>query len=281
MAQPDHYTQYGINEHFHDHDCLYRMERAIIDDNWTALLQWLTRVGGTFNACDANRCTPLHFAVLHQREKIAQNLIKGGAFINARTIDGYTPLMLAVRLLNISMARLMILYGADVNIQCINGVSALALAIANRHEGLVHMLLDHHADPRGGYPTPHLHRALWMGPDDVADTIWRAGASPEQLDAHGRTAMYVAASYGRTNILLRMLPNASATCLLKTWRTSKNNTYIDREIRRRVRGLDTHVKESLDAWKLPRDIEQLVLEYLYKSPPQHNVSHQAIKKGTA
>lgn len=273
MAQPEHYTQYGINEHFHEYECLYRMERAIIDDNWTALLQWLTRVGGTFNTCDANRCTPLHFAVLHQREKIAQNLIKGGAFINARTLDGYTPLMLAVRLLNISMARLLILYGADVNIQCINGVSALALAISNRHEGLVYMLLDHHADPRGGYPTPHIHRALWMGPNNVAETLWRAGASPEQEDAHGRTAMYVAASYKRNKLLLRMLPTAPPACLLKTWRMSKKNTYIAREIRRRVRGLDTHVKESLNAWLLPHEVEQLVLEYLYKRPFQHNGTH--------
>lgn len=266
-------TQYGINSHFFTRQLFYRMEQAIIDNNWTRLLEWITRMGCTLDMRDSNHLTPLHLSVLHRREKIAQNLVKSGAFINALTIDGYSPLMLAVRTQNQSMVRMFILYDANINLQSSNGVSALGLAIANRHVQIITMLLQNGANANAGFPTPHLHRALWMGPEHIADELWHAGARIDQKDSSGRSALTVAAVYKRRNILLHMLPYASDKALLDSWRRTSRNTWIHREIRRRVSALDAHVFSCLDAWKFPRDVEGVILEYLYKSPPQHNVSH--------
>ena len=265
-------TQDGINSHSHflSSERLYRMERAIMDDDWARLLHWFRRTGYTFDTRDIQHRTPLHIAILHRKEKIVQNLIKGGAFIDAQTLEGYTPLMLAVRLTDISLARLVILYGANINLHTVNGMTALGLAISQRKENMVHMLLEYHADPCGGYPLPHLHRSLWMGPERVADAIWQAGANFEVRDANGRSALCIAAKYKRTGVLMRMLPLASPKSLLHAWRNTSNAVFIVRETRRRVAALDYHILSALAAWNLPTDVERIVLDYLYKRPPQHN-----------
>ena len=165
-------TEKSINAHFVDHIRFYRMEQAIVDDDWKRLMAWLSRARGSFNMRDSNHYTPLHIAVLHRREKIALNLINSGAYVNAATIEGYTPLMLATRMNDVRMARMLLLHDAGVRAQSHAGVTALGLAIANRNEALVHMMLQHGAIPTRGRPSPYFHRALYMGPESIADAIW-------------------------------------------------------------------------------------------------------------
>jgi hypothetical protein len=250
------------------------MERAIANDDWPGLLRWCTITGCTFDMRDTNHRTPLHIAIMHRKETMAQNLIKSGAYIDARTLGGYTPLMLAVRMVDISLVRLLLLYGANINLQTVNGMSALGLAIAHRHENIIHLLLQNHADPQGGFPMPHLHRSLCMGPDHIAAAIWNAGADFEQLDAHGRSALTLAAKYKRTAILTRMLPRASPKSILDAWRYVPEDVFVMRETRQRVSALDRHILSALTAWNLPTDIEKIVLEYLYICPPQHNGTYK-------
>ena len=132
------------------------------------------------------------------------------------------------------------------------------------------MLLQHDADPRGGFPMPYLHRAMRMGPERVAEAIWHAGACFAQHDARGRSALTLAAKYKRTGILMRMLPLAAPETLLDTLRSIPQHVMVMRETRRRVAGLDRHIASVLDTWQFPNEIERIVLEYLYKRPPQHN-----------
>ena len=244
------------------------MEQAIVDDDWKRLMTWLSRARGSFNMRDSNHYTPLHLAVLHRKERIALNLINSGAYVNATTIEGYTPLMLATRMNEVRMARMLLLHDAGVRAQSHAGVTALGIAIANRNEALVHMMLQHGAMPTRGRPSPYFHRALYMGPESIADAIWSAGASVNQYDANGRSAILIAAIYNRKGILLRMLPHATPATLLDAWRGTNHNPLVHREIVRRVAGLRMHVKNSLHAWTLPRDVEIHILEYLYKGP-QH------------
>ena len=261
-------TEDGINAHFISCIRFYRMEQAIVDDDWKRLMQWLTRTRSSFNVRDSNHYTPLHLAVLHRRENIALNLIKSGAYINAATIEGYTPLMLAVRCGDVRIVRMLLLHDASVRAQSHAGVTALSLAIAYRNETLVHMMLQYGAMPTGGRPSPYFHRALYMGPESIADAIWAAGASVNQYDAHGRSAILIAAIYNRKNILLRMLPHATPATLLDAWRGTNHHPLVHRELIRRVAGLRAHVKDCLNTWALPHDVEIHILEYLYKGP-QH------------
>lgn len=246
---------------------LYRMEKAIIDNDWTSLVEWVHRCRGDFNMRDRNQFTLLHLAVGHCRPTIAQNLLKGGAYVNARTNAQYTPLMLAVRTREPALVRMLILFGANVNDMASSQMTALALAICYADSSIITMLLEAGAHPDRGFC---LHRATWLTSDAIALKLLEAGANPNLRDLSGRNALESAVQHRRPELATHIATLVTARTLLRTWRSCKDEaSMVNDELLKRVRDLHTFVKRNVDVWGLPHDVERHIYSFLFTShvPP--------------
>lgn len=265
IRQPCHDEYKTFHDIYMDH-LLYRMEKAIIDDDWPALLTWIQRCRGNFNMRDQNNFTLLHLAVGHQRLQIAQNLLKGGAYVNARTNAQYTPLTLAVKMRDPNLVRLLILFGANINDIISSQMTALALAICYNNYTIICMLLEAGANPNRGFC---LHRATYLSTDQVALDLLNAGADPNLKDLSGRNALECAVQHRRQHLASHLAPIVSAQTLLDTWRSCKHDAaVVNDELLQRVRDLHTRVKRDVDAWGLPHDIERHIYSFLFTSTVQ-------------
>ena len=262
------YAEQGINYHdVHVHIEFYRMENAILSDDWTTVLRCISRLKYTFNARDSNFFTPLHIAAMYNKECIAQHLLRGGAFVNAETCDGYTPLMIAIRGFHLSFIRLLLLYDANPNASTPKGITPLGLAVTYNHKSMINMLLKHGANPNGGYPIPHIHRSLWMASEDTTRLLIEAGASLSSKDLRGRLPMDMAFIHKRWEMFYYMLPKISGPHLLECWRRNHRAPEMLKEILRRIKILYTFVYEQLHVWNIPSDVENNILQYLFKYAP--------------
>ena len=83
---------------------------------------------------------PLHYATLHNHEKIAKDLIALGADVNAPDKLGDTPLHNAVFSGNLSMVKNLIQWGANVEALNASGKSPLYYATLQEHHKIVKVL---------------------------------------------------------------------------------------------------------------------------------------------
>ncbi|MBV0900150.1 MAG: ankyrin repeat domain-containing protein [Wolbachia endosymbiont of Fragariocoptes setiger] len=96
---------------------------------------------------DTNQETPLHFAVLEGKAKIAEYLISQGAEVNSVDDAGQTPLHLAVLYGRDEIAKHLITKGrTDVNAFDINGNTPLHHAAIKNNIDMVHYLIKNGAD---------------------------------------------------------------------------------------------------------------------------------------
>lgn len=142
--------------------------------------------------------TPLLVAVNYRHDVAVDALLALGADVNATSAAGYTALHAAVLTEQPRHVRTLLDRGAAVNARANDGHTPLTAFLARRHRvtplELVELLLAHGADPGLAVAdgTPTLHLALYKGEAEVVRQLVAAGASVDQRDADGRSAVDVA-----------------------------------------------------------------------------------------
>jgi ankyrin repeat protein len=171
--------------------------------------------------------TALHHAALYGQRKMIELLVAEGADLNAADYSGVRPLQyarirrqwLAIDMLlalgarpddmhdavnagDVAHIQALIASGGDVNAPGLFG-TPLHLAVATGQTWIASMLIDAGADlaaegdPANSHP---LHLAAFHNKPDVARLLIDRGADLDARDALGRTALTVAAAYGRVAV---------------------------------------------------------------------------------
>lgn len=128
-----------------------------------------------------------------------------------RTGLGETPLHYLAVENQLEAVKLLIARGASVN--TVNECSSTPLSDAASlgYEEMVGLLLEHGADLRAqGQCEPVLHGAVGHGTLAVVQRLLIAGASPDELDDMGRTALHIAAESDDGEAMLQSLLDAGA-----------------------------------------------------------------------
>lgn len=161
----------------------FKFDREIINDTD------INKHYGSFNE------TMLHEVAVDGDVFFAQQLINEGALIDALDRHGYTPLHLAVLYNRESVVKLLIENGADVNIKTsisrtpLYGLkqSAASMCIEKDHEKLLKMILDNGGDlySGGGFACEKLtlmHKAVLLPDENIANKyiqiLLKYGADP-------------------------------------------------------------------------------------------------------
>jgi ankyrin repeat protein len=109
----------------------------------------LIGAGANVNAANDFRVTPLSLACTNGSAPLVDLLLKAGANPNSRIATGEPPVMTCASSGSPEAVRMLAVYGADVNArQPSQNQTALMWAAAERHPGVVAVLLEAGADPR-------------------------------------------------------------------------------------------------------------------------------------
>lgn len=150
---------------------------------------------GLANAIDISGRTPLHIAVMFDRNEIIELLISLGADVNGYNREGQTPLHQAMTVDSKEIAELLIARGADVNAKMLpTGMTLLHRAVNNNDQEGVEFLIAHGADvnakhKEGGTP---LHQAAAWSSKEIVELLLANNADPSLQTNSGRTAEEVA-----------------------------------------------------------------------------------------
>lgn len=186
------FERVGVFSSTHDGDTALHIAVARKDGDDVAQFLLKTEAAQLVNAVNLSGRSPLHLAVLHKKEQLAQEMIGHGADVNLPDRQGMTPLHEAADTANIKMAKLLIAAGADVGkAQQSSRVTPLILSIRQSSKALAEVLLDNGADP--GLPdgdgiTP-LMAAASKPSSAIAGLLLAAGASATVKDRLGRNVL--------------------------------------------------------------------------------------------
>src|SRR5262245_30885572 len=185
----------------------------------------LIRAGAKVNAANDLGATPLWTASMNGSAAMVRTLLQAGADPNLALLLGETPLMAASRSGNPDVIAQLIDKGANMNARGARGQTALMWAVSEQHPEIVKALLAHGADfrvksdvwsdmmavPPHGKPEynrliPHggetaLMFAARVGDLASAKLLLAAGASSNDADAWGVSAMVLAAHSGFTELV--------------------------------------------------------------------------------
>jgi ankyrin repeat protein len=121
--------------------------------------------------------TPLQIASIRQHTDVVKILLKYGANPNIPNMNGLTALDHAVHACNLrgntDIVESLLSHGADVNHQDASGFTVLHRAIMFNNKPLVHMFLDHGADPliKTNYDKTCIEMASYFGYHDIVNNI--------------------------------------------------------------------------------------------------------------
>ena len=147
---------------------------------------------------DARGFTPLHVAVLANRQDMIRFLVVKGANVDARSDggkgSGVTPLHLATLRGMEETVEYLLAGGADANPRDGNGVTPLHISAYIGNAGIAELLMARCADVNARENEGHtpLHIASGRGSREVAWMLLRHGADATALDLYGRTARSIA-----------------------------------------------------------------------------------------
>jgi ankyrin repeat protein len=181
-----------------------------------AVVTRLIARGANIEARRADGHTALIRAAAHNQRASVATLLHSGAAINGSDREGRTALIYAATNGNeeeptgasLPLIGLLLSRGADVNHAARDGSTGLMWAARKGEERVVRALLAGNADVNVAdlqRRTPLMHAILGTGSPAVAKVIIEAGAAINARDAHGSTALSMAAkrrSVGMLNVLL-------------------------------------------------------------------------------
>ena len=148
--------------------------------------------------------TPLHVAVLHERDEIMQQLLDAGAEVDATNSMGSSALHWAAERGLVTSVGLLIQAGARLELKSrFGGSTALHRAAGGGHAEVIRALAAARAPlaarDDAGY-TP-LHWAAEFGKDVSASALVEAGAPLDVRDGVGLTPHDVAAEHNKTDVM--------------------------------------------------------------------------------
>jgi ankyrin repeat protein len=143
--------------------------------------------------------TALYTAVVQGEAKVATLLLRAGADPNLRSGDQAegTPLCAAACHGHAEIVRALLAYGADANLREDEWWTPLRWAAAHGHAAVARMLLGAEADPDLCSPLPEAAR---RGSLATVRVLLEHGASPEQRDPEGRTALEIAEDWAAKDV---------------------------------------------------------------------------------
>jgi ankyrin len=165
--------------------------------HWDAVetARLLIDAGANVNAADDLGVAPLSLASTNGNAAMAAALLKAGADPNAARVSGETPIMTAARTGSAEIVKLLASSGADVNAaEKTRRQTALMWAVAERHVGVVRVLLEHRADvhARSSSGFMPLLFASQQGDLEAARLLLAAGADVKATAEDGSDALLVA-----------------------------------------------------------------------------------------
>ncbi|KAJ9464485.1 hypothetical protein DIPPA_24641 [Diplonema papillatum] len=151
-------------------------------------------------AADIDHCddlTPLHWATVHQMERLAHGLLLKGAEANPiSSTTGQTPLHMAAAT-SLSLTKRLISFGADPGVEDPSGNTALHYACRGRQEPIVAFLLTHApklAPLKNRSGATALHVATTEGLYRSVGLIVATGGAVDGQDSFRNTALHMACS---------------------------------------------------------------------------------------
>lgn len=113
-------------------------------------LELLACFGGSLTSQDGSSkgMTPLHLAILCDRNETAVWLLESGVTVDIESREGMSPLFCAIRRRNIEMVKVLLDKGANVNAKVVNmdGITPLHSAVMVKSLEIVQILLENGAD---------------------------------------------------------------------------------------------------------------------------------------
>jgi ankyrin repeat protein len=181
------------------------------DDLETADL--LISAGANVNVANEDSSeTPLLLACANGSAGMVDRLLKAGANPNAATWAGKTPLMQCARTGSLEAVKALLSRGSDANAKDQReGDTALMWAVAQKHVGIVRLLLEHKADVHthtsNGF-TPLLFAAQ-QGDADSAQMLLNAGADINEATPDGDTPLLIASASGHEAFSIFLLEHGA------------------------------------------------------------------------
>ena len=179
----------------------------------TSTLVGLVNAGANINAKATNGDTALLLAATQGNAETVVAALALGADVNAKNNAGNTALMEAVESGRIEMVKVIIARNPDVNAKNVAGSSAFDLARTKGRRDLLQVLrgrtstaVSHSLNsPQRGVTYAGLHQAALEGNAKGITSLLATGADVNARDANGRTALMIAASAGKTDVVELLL----------------------------------------------------------------------------
>lgn len=125
-------------------------------------------------------------------------LLEEDAEPSIRNKKGVSPLEVACNYGNVDTVELLCTHGANINDRCSDGRTLLCMACDNDDDAIVNLLLTHGADVNAVNNDDDgdtaLHVACRRGCSFIQELLLKYGAKRDIVNAHNKTAFYVASS---------------------------------------------------------------------------------------
>jgi cytohesin len=208
----------GVPVNFCDEKFQYTPLSWAAENGSARIARRLIAAGADVNARDWLNQTPLWSAVTYDRVRVVRVLLEAGAQVNITDDSGDSLLQNAIWSESFRSLDLLINAGADPNIVSEGSPAALHWAVVKGMAALVDQLLKIGADPNSALPggrntgvfegfvpgaTP-LMIAAREGNFELVNRLLQAGADWTRQDSQGNTAVDVATSAGRVEVLRRL-----------------------------------------------------------------------------
>lgn len=174
-----------------DDDSDTLLHAGVLSDNETLLRYLTNELSIPVNAHNANRSTPLHYAVFTGSVRTTTLLLNCGAFVDAQDASGKTPLMIACQRNDNEVAQLLVDRGASLRCFDLCGDSALHHAARGRCLSCIRLLLRHtDADTNycNNFEETPLHTACATGSHTAVRFLLEAGADPGLKTKFGKAS---------------------------------------------------------------------------------------------
>lgn len=99
------------------------------------------------NQINGNLVTPLHYAIIHNKQEFVKELINAGADVNVTNLTNQSALLIAARIGNTEIIKYIISCGGKLTDCSVRGENALMFAADRGHSDAVKLLLELGIDP--------------------------------------------------------------------------------------------------------------------------------------